>query len=462
MTRRRVRTPSAASGDSGGQAPGTPALTAATQAPSRTPRVPQSGRLTLPSPAVLRGAQTVPVSNDGGAATAAEADDDTLNAAMTILEACSAARSADTDGPPIDDAAEPLEDAAAAHGARTPETTSPDRGVKWRSGFPPAATQAAGEPGQPENAGWAASAAYMTAAAAMEAPYGPGVLRPGAIRPERLTKAMLSQLEVVNQVDCKFIVCTLRPEEPGAGRDAEPHSGLFIVDQHAAHERVRLEQLTTELCTVQLPNPTNSANSTHSTHSTRSHSTHFAHTDSGGSADPARPNAVVSAAPRQRTVRAVGMLPPVTLDLGWRDVQLAERFRDQLADLGVELMLAPASFTRGAQPSRAHIIPAALRRSTPGTIVRYVHEQLAVLEATGGASIAHGVIPSVIKEVLDSRACHGAIKFGDPLTKTECVALVHALADCQLPFQCAHGRPTVLPIACYDSLGGPKAPPLAR
>ena len=34
----------------------------------------------------------------------------------------------------------------------------------------------------------------------------------------------------------------------------------------------------------------------------------------------------------------------------------------------------------------------------------------------------------------------GAIKFGDKLTREECEALVASLANCQFPFQCAHGR----------------------
>lgn len=34
----------------------------------------------------------------------------------------------------------------------------------------------------------------------------------------------------------------------------------------------------------------------------------------------------------------------------------------------------------------------------------------------------------------------GAIKFGDPLTLAECEKLINSLSQCNLPFQCAHGR----------------------
>ena len=48
-------------------------------------------------------------------------------------------------------------------------------------------------------------------------------------------------VQVLGQVDNKFIACllTLPP-----GGDGVPHKLLSVIDQHAAHERVRLEQLT--------------------------------------------------------------------------------------------------------------------------------------------------------------------------------------------------------------------------
>ena len=36
--------------------------------------------------------------------------------------------------------------------------------------------------------------------------------------------------------------------------------------------------------------------------------------------------------------------------------------------------------------------------------------------------------------------------FNDPLSKEECAALVSRLAVCVFPFQCAHGRPSMVPV----------------
>jgi len=40
----------------------------------------------------------------------------------------------------------------------------------------------------------------------------------------------------------------------------------------------------------------------------------------------------------------------------------------------------------------------------------------------------------------------GAIKFGDELSLSDCVRLIRQLSRCRLPFQCAHGRPSLVPL----------------
>ncbi|ORX60132.1 hypothetical protein BCR36DRAFT_408495 [Piromyces finnis] len=55
-------------------------------------------------------------------------------------------------------------------------------------------------------------------------------------------------------------------------------------------------------------------------------------------------------------------------------------------------------------------------------------------------------IPSSIYSILCSLACHKAIKFDDPLTLKECRAIVEQMPSLRFPFQCAHGRPTMIPL----------------
>ena len=40
----------------------------------------------------------------------------------------------------------------------------------------------------------------------------------------------------------------------------------------------------------------------------------------------------------------------------------------------------------------------------------------------------------------------GALKFGYPLFPDECEVLLKNLSECHIPFQCAHGRPALVPI----------------
>jgi DNA mismatch repair protein MLH3 len=54
--------------------------------------------------------------------------------------------------------------------------------------------------------------------------------------------------------------------------------------------------------------------------------------------------------------------------------------------------------------------------------------------------------PPGIIDMLNSRACRSAIMFNDPLSLEECSSLVKRLSFCAFPFQCAHGRPSVIPL----------------
>ncbi|KAH8677292.1 hypothetical protein BX600DRAFT_449357 [Xylariales sp. PMI_506] len=58
----------------------------------------------------------------------------------------------------------------------------------------------------------------------------------------------------------------------------------------------------------------------------------------------------------------------------------------------------------------------------------------------------HGC-PQGISGMINSRACRSAIMFNDPLSLQECKALVERLIKCAFPYQCAHGRPSMIPLA---------------
>jgi len=72
----------------------------------------------------------------------------------------------------------------------------------------------------------------------------------------------------------------------------------------------------------------------------------------------------------------------------------------------------------------------------------------------GDTELVHDVLDRFVsgeeidlrEEVLKDVACHPSLKAGDELTKEEATSLVRALGDCEQPFACPHGRPTVLSV----------------
>uniref|UniRef100_A0A0E0M4A1 MutL C-terminal dimerisation domain-containing protein n=1 Tax=Oryza punctata TaxID=4537 RepID=A0A0E0M4A1_ORYPU len=70
------------------------------------------------------------------------------------------------------------------------------------------------------------------------------------------------------------------------------------------------------------------------------------------------------------------------------------------------------------------------------------------LDDTDGSS----AFPPAVIRILNFKACRGAIMFGDPLLPSECSLIIEELKATSLCFQCAHGRPTTVPIVNVASL----------
>ncbi|XP_031093801.1 uncharacterized protein LOC115998375 isoform X3 [Ipomoea triloba] len=75
-------------------------------------------------------------------------------------------------------------------------------------------------------------------------------------------------------------------------------------------------------------------------------------------------------------------------------------------------------------------------------------EFLQQLADTDGSS----TVPPSVHRVLNNKACRGAIMFGDALLPSECSLIVEELKQTSLCFQCAHGRPTTVPLVNLDAL----------
>ena len=184
-------------------------------------------------------------------------------------------------------------------------------------------------------------------------------------------------------------------ERPAAFADAEPigtfrdlyllvEAGdeLLVVDGHAAHERVNYERLARAF------------------------------------ADEAVPTAALD--------------PPATLSLSADEAAAAEAHADALAALGFE------TEPFGGGTVRLRAVPAPFGRAADADAFR---DALATL--SGGES------PRDAREaLLADLACHPSLKRGEigELTREEQRSLLDRLGECDRPYACPHGRPTVLSV----------------
>lgn len=69
-------------------------------------------------------------------------------------------------------------------------------------------------------------------------------------------------------------------------------------------------------------------------------------------------------------------------------------------------------------------------------------------------SLACGAIesatPRPILDAVAKSACHSAVRFGDILSTAQCRSIISSLAVCKCPFLCAHGRPSIVPLAVLE------------
>ncbi|XP_078419513.1 DNA mismatch repair protein Mlh3 [Cetorhinus maximus] len=231
--------------------------------------------------------------------------------------------------------------------------------------------------------------------------------------PYRFTKDMIGSMQVLNQVDNKFIACLINTR---VNKEATTGGNLLVlVDQHAAHERVRLEQLISD-CYEMVPE-------------TAGH----------------------------RKLCTSTVCPPMEISCTQDEARLLRLYRKQLEAAGVQVEFrdaespgilvkkVPACFIE----KEANEIRRGRQPVTQTILKEFLQEQIEVLQSTGGF---HGMLSRTVLKVLSSQACHGAVKFGDGLSVEECRSLMESLASCDLPFQCAHGRPSILPLADLDHL----------
>ena len=128
------------------------------------------------------------------------------------------------------------------------------------------------------------------------------------------------------------------------------------------------------------------------------------------------------------------LLLPITLELSRSNMQFVLRNHREFENAGFEID------PFGDHTVKINAIPAALPQDNAGGIFLDMLDR--ILES--------GSAQQLQLHQIATAACKAAVKAHDRLTLEECDALIRELAECELPFSCPHGRPTVLNISLNE------------
>ncbi|KAH8118722.1 hypothetical protein DFH11DRAFT_695793 [Phellopilus nigrolimitatus] len=268
------------------------------------------------------------------------------------------------------------------------------------------------------------------------------------------TKESLERAQVIDQVDRKFIACLVavsppdgpcsneRPVDDPNRETADVHS-LVLIDQHAADERVRVERYLKALCLGFLDrdgvgvercmlNPPVPVLLTKFERDRLKGSSRMKNAFRGWGFDVVEMDSKREGSNDSRNEEGYGMVhfesvPEVVADklLAGSGDDLREVVKGYLARLEAE------GLDTSAEREEQTLLDARVDASSA--------DEFTWLRALR-------FCPRELIELVNSRACRGAIMFNDQLTVEQCKRLLRQLSMTAFPFQCAHGRPSVVPL----------------
>ena len=161
---------------------------------------------------------------------------------------------------------------------------------------------------------------------------------------------------------------------------------LYIIDQHAAHEKVLYERLMKDL--------------------------------------------------RNRTFQSQMLSPPIVLNLSMQEEELFLKYRSCFTDMGFEI----EEFGEKAYAVRA--VPANLPGVARREILMELLDSLSDITGSGNSES--------LMDKLASMSCKAAVKGNHQMSSMEAKALIDELLSLENPYNCPHGRPTIISMSKYE------------
>lgn len=167
----------------------------------------------------------------------------------------------------------------------------------------------------------------------------------------------------------------------------EYNDRLFIVDQHAAHEKVMYEKLEKQF--------------------------------------------------EKKEFTSQAISPPIVITLSMREAEVLERFKEQFTKLGFEI-----EHFGGAEYSICGVPGNLYRLNTRDVLIEMLDE------LTDG--ISERATTDVILDKIASMSCKAAVKGSQRLSLPEMEQLMKDLMKLDNPYNCPHGRPTIIAMSKYE------------
>lgn len=167
----------------------------------------------------------------------------------------------------------------------------------------------------------------------------------------------------------------------------EYNDRLFIVDQHAAHEKVMYEKLKKQF--------------------------------------------------EKKEFTSQAISPPIVITLSMREAEVLERFKEQFTKLGFEI-----EHFGGAEYSICGVPGNLYRLNTRDVLIDMLDE------LTDG--ISERATTDVILDKIASMSCKAAVKGNQRLSLPEMEQLMKDLMKLDNPYNCPHGRPTIIAMSKYE------------
>jgi DNA mismatch repair protein MutL len=134
-----------------------------------------------------------------------------------------------------------------------------------------------------------------------------------------------------------------------------------------------------------------------------------------------------------RAIVSQRLLIPDVIELGAREMIALEEHANEVALLGVEVRAV------GPTSVAIHAVPKILSRAQPEKLVR---DLIAEMMREAGRPFG-----GAVDLVLATMACHGSVRAGDALSREEATTLLRALDTVDFSGHCPHGRPVVTRLA---------------